>query len=173
MSLLSLRILSEEDEEAFFASIEEFKTDDPHWEFAFELESLENFKQYVERVNSWSRGENLKKGFVPSSYLLAVVDNAIVGRVSIRYELNEFLRQYAGHIGYGVVPSQRRKGYAKEILSQAVIFLRDKGVSDILVTCDDTNIGSIKAIESCGGIMEDKIQNSNTDILTRRYWIRE
>jgi hypothetical protein len=34
----------------------------------------------------------------------AVVDGVLVGRASIRFELNEFFAARGGHIGYGVAP---------------------------------------------------------------------
>jgi len=95
-------------------------------------------------VQSWPRG---LEGFVPSSYLVAVVSGKIVGRVSIRHELNDFLRAYGGHIGYGVVPSERRKGYATEILKLALLICRALNLEKIMIRCDCDNTGSMKVIE--------------------------
>ena len=43
----------------------------------------------------------------------------------------------------------------------------------ILITCDDDNIGSYKIIEKNGGILENKVLNTEDEetFLTRRYWI--
>jgi predicted acetyltransferase len=172
MSTLILRQLSADDEDEFLAAVVSFKEVDPDWEFAFETENLFNFKRYVEIVNSWKEGKNLKEGFVPNSYLLALVDGTIVGRSSIRHELNEQLKLVNGHIGYGVLPAHRKKGYAKAILSQSITYLKNLGVSDILITCDEDNLASMRTIEASGGVLENKVNTPGSDKKTCRYWVR-
>jgi predicted acetyltransferase len=92
---------------------------------------------------------------VPATFLVAVIGDQIVGRVSIRHELNDFLLNFGGHIGYGVRPAYRRRGYASEILRQALIITRAEGVDRVLVTCDEDNVASAKVIERHGGVLED------------------
>jgi predicted acetyltransferase len=99
------------------------------------------------------------------------VDGKIVGRGNIRHELNDFLRQFGGHIGYGVLPQYRRRGYATEILRQAIPLAHKLGIKPILVTCDDNNVGSIKTIENCGGVLENAVPQGENKPLKRRYWI--
>ena len=77
----------------------------------------------------------------------------------------------AGHIGYKIRPSERRKGYGKLICRLAIGEARKLGIGDILITCDDDNIGSRKIIEANGGQLQDIIDN-NRAALTRRYWIK-
>jgi predicted acetyltransferase len=79
---------------------------------------------------------------VPATFLVAVVDSGLVGRISIRHELNAFLMDFGGHIGCGVRPVHRRRGYATEMLRQALVIARAEGVDRILVTCDDDNTAS-------------------------------
>jgi predicted acetyltransferase len=96
---------------------------------------------------------------------VAQVGADLVGRVSIRHELNVFLTEIGGHIGFGVRPARRRRGYAGEILGQALVIARALGVDAALVTCDEDNVVSARVIEGAGGVFED------IRARTRRYWI--
>jgi len=119
-----------------------------------------------------ARGENVPSGFVPSTFLFAFVGPRIVGRVSIRHELNEPLRRLGGHIGYFVLPEFRRRGMATAILRQALGIARVRlGISRVLVTCDDDNVGSIRTIEKNGGVLEDVVTAPDLARPKRRYWI--
>jgi predicted acetyltransferase len=130
------------------------------------------FRRYLEVLVEQQRGINLPPNHVPSSFLFAYVESRIVGRVSIRHSLNEFLRAVGGHIGYVVVPEFRRRGYATKMLAHALQIARDElGICRALVTCDDDNIGSIRTIEKNGGRLENVVSESDLDKPKRRYWI--
>lgn len=115
-------------------------------------------------------GVDLPAGRVPADFLLAEVDAQLVGRVSIRHELNDHLRNFGGHVGYAVGPQFRRRGYATEILRQSVARLAGLGVAQVLVTCDEGNTASVKTIEACGGVLDDVVTRDEGG-RTRRYWI--
>jgi len=85
--------------------------------------------------------------------------------------LNDFLAAVGGHIGYGVRPAFRRRGYATEILRRAVAIAHDEGVGRILVVCDDDNVGSARVIESCAGVLESVVTPEEGGAPLRRYWI--
>lgn len=89
--------------------------------------------------------------------------------IDIRHRLNEYLLQFGGNIGYSVRPSQRRKGYATEMLALALEECRKLGIDRALVTCDKTNIGSAKTIQKNGGVLENEVLEG--DRITQRYWI--
>lgn len=129
-----------------------------------------NFDDYIKQLEDHRTGLNLPERFVPSTFLVAEVDGQIVGRTSIRHRLNEFLLREGGHIGYGVLPEHRRRGYATEILRQSLIIARSMGIDRVLVTCDDDNIGSIRAIEASGARLENVVTNEE-GAPRRRYWI--
>ena len=94
-----------------------------------------------------------------------------MGRVSIRYTLNEALAEKGGHVGYGVRPAFRRRGFASEILRQSVARIRAAGTERILVVCDDDNMGSATVIERCGGVLESVVTPGDGSAPFRRYWI--
>ena len=127
------------------------------------------WSEYLEVLKNESMGTDLKKSHVPTTYLIAENEGDLVGRASIRHELNDFLFRVRGHIGYQVRPSYRRQGFATEILRQSLALIHGLGVTKVLVTCDEDNVGSIKVIESQGGILENSVNFEG--ILKRRYWI--
>lgn len=130
-----------------------------------------NFDDYIKQLEDHRAGLSLPERFVPSTFLVAEADGEIVGRTSIRHRLNEFLLNLGGHIGYGVLATRRRRGYATEILRQSLIIARSIGIDRVLVTCDDDNIGSIRTIESCGGRLENVVTADDQHVAWRRYWI--
>jgi predicted acetyltransferase len=99
------------------------------------------------------------------------VEEVIVGRVSIRYELNDYLFRFGGHVGYAVAPSFRRRGYATEILRQTLPIVRSIGLKRILLTCDDDNVASQRVIEVNGGVLENVVWEEGLRVPKRRYWI--
>lgn len=132
--------------------------------------------EVIEHHRREALGEGLPAGRVRCSYLIAEqtdpgpIPGPIVGRVSIRHQLNDYLLEVGGHVGYGVAPEHRRQGHATEILRQSVALLAAEGVDQILVTCDEGNIASARTIETCGGVLED-IRPVTGEAAKRRYWI--
>jgi predicted acetyltransferase len=167
--MLRLRPYNSSDEAAAIAIHEAMLLEDSH------------FLRFWKPLMSWSAflqsNEELRQGLDPSTYrvrgcqLAAVVDGDIVGRASLRYELNEFFAEKGGHVGYAVAPAHRRKGYATEILRQSLVILRSEGVERVLVTCADDNLGSARAIERNGGVLESIVPLEDEDVGLRRYWI--
>jgi predicted acetyltransferase len=130
------------------------------------------FARYIEILQQQARGENLPPNHVPSTFLFAFDRSRIVGRVAIRHRLNEFLLRVGGHIGYVVVPEFRRQGYATAMLRGSIdIAYRSLGITRVLVTCDDDNLGSIRTIEKNGGVLENVVTGPDLGKPKRRYWI--
>lgn len=105
-------------------------------------------------------------------FLIRDNDNKIIGMINIRYNLTEYVEIYGGHIGYGIRPTERCKGYNKINLYLGLLKARDIGLDKVLLTALDSNPASYKTILSLGGVLENKIPDDKEDtLLLGRYWI--
>ena len=102
-------------------------------------------------------------------FLLDEERNRLLGAVNIRHYLNEELLMHGGHIGDGIRPSERRKGYATKMIALALQECKKLGIDRVLMTCDKNNIGSRKSIINNGGVLENEIPYEG--IILQRYWI--
>ena len=164
--VLELRRIRADDEAEVRAAQEAMEAD--NYPFAFSFEQFPIWADHLARLDALSRGT--VEGWVREDLLVADVEGVIVGRVSIRYDLDDFLAHEGGHIGYCVLPVHRRRGYASEMLRQSVELLQADGVERVLITCDDDNVASACVIERNGGVYESTV-DGRRGVLKRRYWI--
>lgn len=165
---LRLRPYREVDEAVAVAIHEAMLLEDFH--FLLGYEETRPWPEFLRSLDDQRRGLVRSTYRVRAAQLAADVDGEIVGRASIRFELNDFFAREGGHVGYGVTPQHRRKGYATEILRQAIDVARTEGVERVLVTCVEDNVGSRRAIEHNGGVLESIVTTDDGRDL-RRYWI--
>lgn len=116
-------------------------------------------------------GAGIPEGRVPdSTFWLINGQNRVIGAVNIRHQLSEFLYNAGGHIGYGIRPSERRKGFATILLNQSLVEAKKLGIKDVLVVCDEGNVGSEKTIIKNGGRPDTDYIEDNGNVI-KRYWI--
>lgn len=139
--------------------------------FLFGLDPEMSWPAFLDKIEDQRRGLIHSKYYVRAVQLAAMVDGELVGRATVRFELNEFFASEGGHIGYVVLPEYRRRGYATEILRQSLVIARAGGVDPVLMYCSDSNVGSFTAIERCGGVLDEVIANDAGEPSWRRYWI--
>ena len=109
---------------------------------------------------------------VPSHTYLAVrkSDDKVVGVIDLRHHINHpILGTWGGHCGYSVLPSERGKGYAKEMLRLNIQNAKAMGIEKLLITCDVSNEASEKTILANGGVYEKTIEVDGCKM--KRYWI--
>ena len=98
-------------------------------------------------------------------------DNIIVGTINVRWNLTEEMKQFGGNIGYGIRPTERRKGYNKINLYLGLIEAKKIGLDKVMLDCDAENLGSSKTMEALGGKLERTEIDPYDGILTSVYWI--
>lgn len=152
---------------AYLEMIEEWSNSDEKsipWVLQFDAA---NFEGMLEQLQSLKESTNLGEGQVNSStYRLYAGNQRLLGAVNIRHTLQDGLSNTGGHIGYGIRPSERRKGYATELLRLALLEADRLGIAKALVVCDKINIGSAKVIVNNGGILESEAVVNGTEAQT-------
>ncbi len=170
---LKLIKLTKEYEAQLGEMIDEWKADQeanhtngPPWTIF--KDDYHDFDYYLAHLETKTAAE----GRVPDSvfFLLDEDRNRLLGAVNIRHYLNESLLRDGGHIGDGIRPSERRKGYATEMIRLALIECKKLGIGKVLMVCDKDNIGSANSILRNGGVLENEIVDSDGTI-EQRYWI--
>ena len=132
-----------------------------------------DYHDFDNYLNEMIKQETLKEdNYVPATtfFALDLDRNIFVGAINIRHYLNERLLKDGGHIGDGIRPSERRKGYATEMIRQALPICKKLGIDKVLMVCYKDNAGSKKSIINNGGILENEILDDDGKI-NQRYWI--
>lgn len=133
----------------------------------------QDFQQLLQLLEENERGVNLKAGFAPHTcyWLLDAKRQKVVGVSNLRHRLTPYLEKRGGHIGYGVAPSERQKGYATAILAKTLEQAVDLGLKKALITCNKQNEASRKTIIKNGGVFfnEEFLETENAVI--QRFWI--
>ncbi len=170
---LKLIKLTEEYETQLGEMIEEWQKDQEenqtsHAPWAIFKNDYHDFKYYLDNLEVKEPTDQL----VPESvfFLLDEDRNRLLGAVAIRHYLNEYLLREGGHIGDGIRPTERRKGYATRMISLALDECRKLGIDRVMMACEKSNIGSARVIQKNGGFLENEFVDDKGR-LVQRYWI--
>lgn len=155
---------------SFLRALREFQGEGLAWWFGGDLELAErDFAAFV--AKRLAEAGRRSEGLVAKTHLWAIAEGQFVGRIAIHHELNDALRVEGGHIGYDTVPSCRGRGVATQMLRQALPEARALGLTEVLLTCDETNVGSIRVIERNGGSLRETRILGVDRPPKRYYWI--
>ncbi len=134
---------------------------------------FERTRDWLDQVERCRYKETVPPDRVPCTQYIYVreTDGKIVGMIQIRHYLNELLAKYSGHIGYSVCPSERRKGYATQMLAAALEKCREMGLARVMLSCRPENEASRRTILRNGGVYESSVREPERDRYLERYWI--
>lgn len=105
-------------------------------------------------------------------FLIRKNDNKLIGMINIRHHLSPKMLVHGGHIGYGIRPTERRKGYNKINLYLGLLkALEEFNLDKVMLDCDVKNLGSDKTIQALGGVLERTDIDDYDGALTNVYWI--
>ena len=134
--------------------------------------SYEQWLENLEKMKDSDYAESVNRCPSETFFLIRKDDNKIVGMINIRYKLNEVMLKFGGHIGYGIRPTERRKGYNKINLYLGLIKANeDFGLEKVMLDCSVDNLGSDKTIQVLGGVLERREVDPSDNNLTNVYWI--
>lgn len=131
------------------------------------------FEQSLDRCLNMEDEEYAKKlGRCQSKTFLLIRenDNKIIGTVNVRWNLTEEMKQFGGNIGYGIRPTERRKGYNKINLYLGLIEAQKLGLDKVMLDCDVNNLGSARTMQALGGVLERTEVDPYDGVLTSVYW---
>lgn len=128
------------------------------YEYNSDINGTGGLQRYLDNYDGWlekleedrTRIPNEEKVPAETYFLVRENDNKIVGMINIRLTLNENLKKFGGHIGYSIRPTERKKGYNKVNLYLGLLCCKEHGISEVLMDCDKSNLGSAKTMQALG-----------------------
>jgi predicted acetyltransferase len=148
-----LRLAAEDDGTDVYGMLQEMLPNDNGFENGAHGISVEEYKVWLKRRVSFSLGQELADWQVPENTYWLYVDGLPVGYGKLRHRLTEALKEAGGHIGYGIRPTQRGKGYGSLILKLLLVKAGELGIAEVLIDCFAGNEPSRKVIEANRGVL--------------------
>ena len=165
---MDLVLPSEKYKESYLEAEKEFQEAGENLEK--ELHSAKDFSEFVQKLEDKKDASKVREGRVQETIYWLVDNEEFIGKVNVRYELNDRLKKSGGHLGYKIRPSKRGVGYGSKILELALPKAKELGIDSALLTCNESNEASRKIIEKHGGEFDKKVPDGEKTKL--HYWIK-
>ncbi|AKC85484.1 GNAT family N-acetyltransferase [Pseudoxanthomonas suwonensis] len=142
--------------------------DEERYPFPLDFE-YRDFAALLRRLDEFANGIDIPEGFVPSSTYWLVEGGEIVGVSNLRHRLNERIRQCGGHIGLGIRPSRRGRGFGNALMALTIREARKRGIEDVHIHCHKGNEASARMIVRNGGVLDSEIEDGEPAGIVQRY----
>ena len=136
--------------------------------------SGQSFEEALDRCLNMKNEEYAKKyGRCQSKTFLLIRknDNKLIGMINVRWNLTEEMKRFGGNIGYGIRPTERRKGYNKINLYLGLLEAKKIGLDKAMLDCETSNIASSKTMTSLGGVLDRTEIDPYDGMWTSVYYI--
>lgn len=171
MKELILRFPTLEDKEDFIEYYKEYLKDDPNSD-PLNYSKYKNYEEFLIGIGKEECLIRTTTKTIPTSSYLLKKNNKIIGHIFIHHLIDlELLSDYEGHIGYGIRPSKRNKGYGTKMLELALEKCKDLSLDEVLISCKKDNIFSAKVIEKNNGILLEEAYIINENAIFKKYKI--
>ena len=119
--------------------------------------TYDEYKEWLIAKHKDSEQEGIVDGWkVPYTTYWLYADGTPVGFGHVRHCLTDALSKVGGHIGYGIAPQFRGKGYGNEILKLLLDKATNIGIDRVLVTVRLDNIASQAVALANGGVITER-----------------
>ncbi len=142
------------------------------WPLRYKYHTEELFLAMLKRVDEVENGINLD-GYAASTtfWLYDKDNNKLIGASNIRTTMDEKAIKYWGHIGYGIRPNERRKGYATILLNLTLLKAKELGITRAYLGAYVGNVGSWKTMEKCNAIFDKTVYEDESGLPIKKYYI--